>query len=178
MKQQQGRQVGTGTESRPAEAAQGMKVRLDDSTISRVKDAARRSDVDKKVFLEEAVRDALNDRGDRNAKVEVEGLEHSDASGRISMGRPATRAAERAAEQNGGTPRAVVVAAVRRAADSVRQADEQKRQSAGTSPALPFFDPLGVVEAATDGLLADPLGQMLRGPSTTPPGGAGGRRVR
>jgi len=178
MKQQQSRQVGTNGEPRPASPAQGMKVRLDDSTISRVKDAARRANVDAKVFLEEAVRDALNDRSDRAAKVDVEGLEHSDASGRISMGRPATRAAEQAASQNGGSPRGVVVAAVRRAADSVRRADEQERQNAGTSPALPFFDPLGFVEAATDGLLADPLGQMLRGPATPGRSRGGGRRVR
>lgn len=167
MKMQQGRENGgTVTESRPASAAQGMKVRLDDATVGRVKDAARRANVDKKAFIEEAVRDALNDREDRNAMVEVEGLEHDSASGRISMGRPATRAAEQAAEQNGGSPRSAVVAAVRRAADGVRRRDERERQSAGTGPALPVFDPLGVVEAATNRMFIDPVARMFRGPAT------------
>jgi predicted transcriptional regulator len=170
MRQSQSRTVGTGIEPRPAETAQGMKVRLDDATVGRVRDAARRRDVDTKVFIEEAVRDALNDRSDRNAKVDVEGLEHSDASGRISMGRPATAAAEQAAAQNGGSPRGVVVAAVRRAADGVRRADERERQSAGTGPALPIFDPAGLIEAATNRMFADPLAQMFRGPAT--PGSA------
>jgi predicted transcriptional regulator len=167
MKAQQSRENGgTVAEPRPASAPQGMNVRLDDSTVKRVEDAARRADVDKKVFLEEAVRDALNDRSDRQAKVEVQGLRNSADSGRISLGRPATKAAEQAAAQNGGSPRSAVVAAVRRAADGVRRRDERERQSAGTGPALPVFDPAGLVEAATNGMFADPVAQMLRGPAT------------
>jgi predicted transcriptional regulator len=169
---------GSEAEVRPASAAQGMNVRLDDSTVERVKDAARRADVDNKVFIEEAVRDALNDRADRNAKVEVQGLRHSDASGRISMGRPATEAAEQAAAQSGGSPRGAVVAAVRRAADGVRRADEMERQSTGTGPALPVLDPLGFIERATGGAFADPLGQMLRGQAAPGGGQRGGRRGR
>jgi len=178
MKQQQSRQAGTDGESRPDMAAEGTKVRLDDETVGKVLDASRRQGTDPRVLMEESVREALGDREDRQAQISVEGFRHSGDGGRVSMGMPTTRVLKRAARQRGVSVNNLVRGAISQTADSVRQADEQKRQSAGTSPALPFFDPLGVVEAATDGLLADPVGQMLRGPATTPPGAAGGRRGR
>jgi len=94
------------------------------------------------------------------------------------MGRPATAAAEQAASQNGGSPRGVVVAAVRQAADSVRQADEMDRQPARGGMALPAIDPLGLVEAATGSLFRDPIAASLRPPASrgrSPRGGPSGR---
>jgi predicted transcriptional regulator len=177
-KQQQARMAGTGTESRPDMAAEGTKVRLDDDTVGRVLDASRRQGTDPRVLMEEAVREALGDREDRQAQISVEGFRHSGDGGRVSLGMPTTRVLKRAARQRGESVNNLVRGAISQAADSVRRADEQKRQSPEGAGTLPFFDPLGVVEAATDGLLADPVGRMIRGPATTPPGAAGGRRGR
>jgi len=150
--------------------AEGASVRLDSDTVGRVLDAARRQDASPKVLIEEAVRATLGDRDDRNAKVEVKGFRHSGDNNRVTLGMPSTRVVRRAARGRDQTVNELVRGAVSQVADSVRARDERERQSAGTGPALPVFDPAGLVEAATNGMFADPLAQMLRG--TASPGSA------
>jgi hypothetical protein len=128
--------------------------------------------------MEEAVREAIGDREDRQAQISVEGFRHSGDGGRVSMGMPTTRVLKRAARQRGESVNNLVRGAISTVADSVRQADEMERQSTGGGGALPFFDPLGFVEAATDGLLVDPVGQAVRGPAIPDRARGGSRRVR
>jgi hypothetical protein len=143
---------------------------LDDETVGKVLDASRRQGTDPRVLMEESVREALGDREDRQAQISVDGFRHSGDGGRVSLGMPTTRVLKRAARQRDQTVNNLVRGAISTAADSVRARDERERQSAGTGPALPIFDPAGLIEAATNRMFADPVAQMFRGPAT--PGSA------
>jgi hypothetical protein len=161
--------------------AEGASVRLDSDTVGRVLDAARRQDADPKVLIEEAVRATLGDRENREAKVEVKGFRHSGDNNRVTLGMPSTRVVRRAARGRDQTVNELVRGAVSQVADSVRARDERERQSAqstGTGPVLPLADPLGLIEAATNGMFADPLAQMLRGQASPGRARRGGGRVR
>jgi len=185
MTQSQTRTVGTGTESRPGMVAEGTSVRLDNDTVGRVLDAARRQDADPKVLIEEAVRATLGDRENREAKVEVKGFRHSGDNNRVTLGMPSTRVVRRAARGRDQTVNELVRGAVSQVADSVRARDERERRAAagaagsGGMPPLPAFDPLGLLSQVTGGAVVDPLAVMLGGAPATPGRSRrGGGRVR
>jgi hypothetical protein len=170
----------TAADTRPARQAEGTSVRLDDGTIGRVFDASQRRQVDPESFIESAVRGFLGD-GDGNAQISVQGVSRSGTGGRVRFGAQSTRILEQAAGQRDQTVNELVRGAVSQVADSVRARDERERQSAkstGTGPVLPLADPLGLIEAATNGMFADPLAQMLRGQASPGRSRRGGGRVR
>jgi len=172
----------TAADTRPARQAEGTSVRLDDETIGRVLDASRRRQVDPESFVEESVRGFLGDREDRDAQLSVQGVRRlGTGGGRVRFGAPSTRILKQAAGQRDLTVTELVRGAVSQTADSVRARDERERQSAqstGTGPVLPLADPLGLIEAATNGMFADPLAQMLRGQASPGRSRRGGGRVR
>ena len=184
MKQTEARRAGTTADTRPAMAAEGAKVRLDDDTMGRVVDAARRQKTDPKVFMAEAVRAALGDRDDREAQITVGGFRHSGDGGRVSLGMPTTRVLKRAAREREQTLNELVRGAISTAADKVRQRDEMERQAAGAAGAagdgmaLPAFDPAGILESLTGGAVRDPIVAALQSLDSGRSGAAGGRRVR
>jgi len=161
MRQEEPRSVGISEESRPSERALGTRVRLSGDLVSDVFDAAERQNTDPADFVRGAVHSALGDT-EGNGRISVEGMAHDTAAGNVTMGRPASRAVQQVADQRETSPDTLVRGAIEGAVKSVREADRQERQAAVTDRWLPVFDPLRVIQSATNGALRDPVLEAVR----------------
>lgn len=161
MRQAEERRVGTTEEYRPAEAPLGARVRLPSDLVGEVYDAAEASGTDPEAFVRSAVRRALGD-SDGKGRISVEGMRHAGDSGDVTLGQPVSAHAEQVAGQQDTDTKTMVRDAVAGAVQAVFEDGRRPHQPAGPDRWLPMFDPLGVLEAATNGALRDPLFSVLR----------------
>lgn len=161
MRQSETKTSGASAESRGSESPLGSRVRLSGDLVSDVYDAAEMANADPKAFVRDAVRAALGDT-DAEGRISIEGMQHSEQMGDVTLGQPVSAHAERVAGQRDTDAKTFVQDAVAGAVEAAYGDDRRLQQPAGPDRWLPFFDPLGVLEAATNGALRDPLFSALR----------------
>jgi hypothetical protein len=161
MKQQQTRSVGTAEEERETMPPQGLRVRLPSDMVADVFDAAEAAGTDPKGLVESVVRQSIGD-GDAEGHVEVGGMRHSNEQGSVVLGQPATDAAASVAAQSDAEPDAYLRSVVSETAEGVLSDDGGQPAGPFSGQWLPAFDPLGVVEVATNGALRDPVRLAVR----------------
>lgn len=152
---------GDGVEAEPREGrATGSYVLVPEEMVASVYDAAERADMDPEGFVREAVVSAL---GVENPEVDVIGMNHEGAAGHIELSAPDLQTARQIARRQGADVDEYVQGVVRGAVEQTRQADEaqkqakQAAQAAASGAFMPLPDPAGVLEAATNGAVRDPI---------------------
>jgi len=156
MRQSQSRESGTTVEERGSKPATGLRVRLTDDLREEVNAAAGRSDMEPKALVRDAVRQMVGD-GNGSARVEVDGMNHRNDSASVTLGKPSTQRVEEAASGTDDAAGDIIRAQVRRVARRAQRRDAGRGGGAGGGFYLPAFDPAGVLEAVTGGMVRDPV---------------------